>query len=158
MFYSFLLQSYITVFLTLSISSMPFTKPELIKQKNLAKMHDFKIDEPQLNGFQSLINESKELKILNPRIKTILNLLFNLNRLENDIKIDFNDGMDSDEISGELSDEIDEQLLQQIVKKSWNSASSWKLPADVIRIYAQTLRKSSAPQKLYNELYEALHQ
>ena len=42
------------------------------------------------------------------------------------------------------------------VKKSWDS-TLWKLPADTMRIYAQNMRKSSAPQKLYDQLLRELN-
>ena len=37
------------------------------------------------------------------------------------------------------------------------SKKSWKLPTSSLKWYNQNLRKSTAPQKMYSQLYKALH-
>ena len=44
---------------------------------------------------------------------------------------------------------------QENSKKSW---TPWKLPTNSLKWYAQNLRKSTAPHKMYIQLYKALNQ
>ena len=144
------------VYLIITISSMLLVKAIPIDSDELKS--NLKLNVPQFMEREDrshLISgeDDDEIELEKIRLQKILIQMIKKYLIRKQ-KIALNNS--SEDNSSGISSKEFEKFMTKEVKKSWDS-TLWKLPADTMRIYAQNMRKSSAPQKLYDQLLRELN-
>jgi hypothetical protein len=154
---SFIFKSSFFFFLIISISSLlisaiPLDSEEEFKSSLRLNKAAELMDQDEKRSHLRSSEDDDELELEKFRLQRILIQMIK-NYLLRKQKVALNSS--SEENSSDVSSNEYEEFMDKIVKKSWDSRL-WKLPADTIRLFAQNMRKSSAPQKLYDQLLREL--